>query len=483
MRLHGLMVRGLALLAVLSVTAACEDLTSLNENPNAPEDVGASFLLPNAIQTGVEQTHGGWMMLSHTAIWPQHLVQLQYPDEETGLVRPGNMDGFWNTMYAVPLADIQMVIQKGIETNTPNHEAVGVIWRAWLFHQVTDLWGDVPYSEALQGATNTTPKYDPQRDIYIGLINDLKRAVGLISASGGSFGAGDILYGNDMQRWRRFANSLRMRLAMRLVNKDAALARTEFIAAYEAGGFQSQADNAVVRWPGAPYENPLYENWLGRDDHGVSGALIDTLKSLNDPRLELYAEPATLDGVYRGWYNGYNKTAQALNHYSRIGSFWRRDGAATPSVIMSYAEVLFLQAEAAQRGWITASAATLYANAIRASMNLYDAYGNPEGSPTDAEIEAYLLQPAVAYNPTIGLRQIHLQMWLALYLHGGEAWAHWRRTGVPTLTKGPDMSTSRIPVRLSYPGAEQSFNFANMLEAEARQGGGRDLVTPMWWMP
>jgi hypothetical protein len=486
MRIHSRMVRGVALIGVLSVSAGCGDLTSLNENPNAPEDVGAEFLLPNAIRFGVELTHGGVLMLSHSAIWPGHVVQIQYPDEETGLVRPDRMDGNWNALYAGPLADINLVARKGQETSTPNHEAVGLIWRAWLFHQVTDMWGDIPYSEALQGRTNTTPKYDAQRDIYIGILADLKRAVGLLSASGGSFGAGDILYANDIQRWRRFANSLRMRLAMRMVNDAANVARDEFIAAYNAGGFQSEADNAVLRWPGAPYENPVYEDRRvnGRDDHGIAGALVDTLKSLNDPRLELYAEPATFDGVYRGWYNGYNKTAAALNHYSRIGNYWRGPSAgATPSMVMSWAEVLFLQAEAAQRGWITASAASLYQQAIRASMNLYDSYGNPSGSPTDAEIEAYLAQPAVAYVAATGLRQIHLQLWIALYLHGSEAWSHWRRTGVPTLTPGPDLTVSRIPVRFSYPGAEQSFNLANLLEAEARQGGGRDLITPVWWMP
>jgi hypothetical protein len=485
MRSHRKLIRVVTLAAALSFTAACDDLTSLNNNPNAPDDVSPEFLLPNAIRAGVELTHGGAAMLSHWAIWPQHVVELQYPDEETGLVRPDRMDAYWNHMYSVPLADVQVVVQKGNETNTPNQEAVGLIWRAWLFHQVTDLWGDVPFRDALQGRGNTTPKYDAQRDIYFGLLEDLTKAAGMLTPSGGSFGSGDVLYNNDVERWRRFANSLRMRLAMRLVNDEAARAREEFVAAYNAGGFQGQADNAVLRWPGPPYENPVYENRRteGRDDHGISGALVDTLKSLNDPRLDLYAEPAALDGAFRGWYNGHARTAEALNHYSRIGTFWRGPTAGgTPSVIMSYAELLFLQAEAAQRGWIGASAAELYHDGIRASMNLYDSYGNPAGSPTDAEIEAYLAQPGVAYNAATGLRQIHLQTWIALYLHGTEAWSHWRRTGVPNLTKGPDMGTSRIPVRLPYPGGEQSFNRANLEEAVARQNGGRDLITPMWWM-
>jgi hypothetical protein len=480
------LARSLALLGLIWSTGACDDLTGLNENPNAPENVSAEFLLPNAIRAGVELTHGSVLMLSHTAIWPQQVVQIQYADEEIGIVRADRMDANWNAFYAGPLADANAIVEKGRETNTPNHEAVGVIWRAWLFHQVTDMWGDVPYTEALQGRANTTPAYDAQQDIYAGLLDELATAAGMLSPSGGSFGTGDILYGNDIDKWRRFANSLRMRLAMRMVNSAPALAQSEFVAAFNAGGFQSQADNAVVRWPGAPYENPVYEDRRvnGRDDHGISGTLVDTLASLGDPRLQLYADPADSDGAYRGHYNNYEDPPEALNHYSRISSFWRGPGAAaTPSVIMSYAEVLLLQAEAAQRGWIAGSAATLYQDGIRASMNLYDAYGNPANSPTDAEITAYLLNPRIVYNPATGLRQIHLQQWIALYLHGQEAWSHWRRTGIPELTAGPDLTVARIPVRLSYPGAEQSFNLANLMEAVGRQGGGQDLVTPMWWMP
>jgi hypothetical protein len=470
------------LLGLVLALTACDDLTSLNENRNAPEDVGPEFLLPQALRSGVETSHGATMMLSHTAIWPQHAVQIQYPDEETGLVRPGTMDAFWNTYYVGPLADAQAIIEKGREGERPNQEAVGLIWRAWLFHQVTDLWGDIPYTEALSGRTNTRPVYDAQQQVYAGIIADLATAVGKISATGGSFGSGDILYGNNMDRWRRFANSLRMRLAMRMAERNPTGARDAFLAAYNAGGFQSNADNAALRWPGAPYENPLYQNYLGRDDHGISGTLVDSLSSLGDPRLGLYAEPAAHDGAYRGHYNGHDDPPLPLSHYSRIGSFWRGDGAATPSMIMSHGEVLLLQAEAAQRGWIPASAATLYADGIRAYMTQY-AGQSPPGLPTSAEINAYLANPRIAYNPATGLAQIHLQQWLGLFMTGSEAWSYWRRTGVPALTPGPDLTVSRIPVRFPYPAGEQSFNSTNLTAAVTRQGGGRDLVTRLWWMP
>ncbi|MGH7462011.1 MAG: SusD/RagB family nutrient-binding outer membrane lipoprotein, partial [Longimicrobiales bacterium] len=231
---------GLAAGAIL-MTACVEDLTDVNQNPNAPTDVGPEFLLPQSIQVAVEQSFGsGLGMLSHTMIWPQQGVEIQYPDEEQGNVRPSSMQDYWDTYYSQSLQDIRTVIKKGRAANKPNVEAVGMIWETWLFHQLTDLFGDIPYSQALKGDEGTSaPAYDTQQQVYAGMIQTLKDAVAKLDANGAGVGNGDILYGNDFTKWRRFANSLRMRLAMRLSQVDANLARTEFIAANTAGGFLS----------------------------------------------------------------------------------------------------------------------------------------------------------------------------------------------------------------------------------------------------
>ncbi len=459
---------------------ACGSLTEVNENPNAPSDVPAALLLPNAIRLAVEDVYGASQYFSHTGIWPQHIVQIQYPDEEEGQIRPARMESYWTDFYADELMDIQTVLDKGVESGDANVEAVGRIWKTWIFHIVTDMWGDVPYSEAHGGAENTTPAYDRQADIYAGMLADLTTAAGMLQTPDASdFGGGDLIYGSNFEAWRLFANSLRMRLAMRLSEVDAGTARTEFAAAYAAGGFQSNADNAMLNWPGSPYENPFYENRViqARDDHGISATLLDTLVSLADPRLYLYAEPAATDGEYRGHHNGMTTIplGTGLDDFSRIGDFWRFDGAATPTMIMSYAEVLFLQAEAAWRGWTAGAPATLYSEAIRANMNQYGSVG-----PSDTEIDDYLAQPVVAYDGT--LEQILLQKWIALYMNGPEAWSDSRRTDLPAMVAGPDLILSRIPVRLMYPDTEQSLNLANLNAALAQQGmTGIDLVTPVWW--
>ncbi|UCC81565.1 MAG: SusD/RagB family nutrient-binding outer membrane lipoprotein [Gemmatimonadota bacterium] len=486
---------------VWAVSACDEGLTDVNQNPNQPTDVDASLLLPNAIRQGVENYFGAGQFLSHTNIWPQHGVELQYPDEEIGNVRSDRMDIYWENYYAYPLMDMQTVINKGVEdedecaagdtecvANARNVQAVGMIWKAWLFHIVTDYWGDVPYSEALgqvdgDGNLIRAPAYDSQEAVYAGMLADLTTAANMLLDPGPTdFGGGDLLYGNDFEAWRLFANSLRMRLAMRLSEVDPTTAEAEFAAAYAAGGFESNADNAMLYWPGAPYENPLYEDRVvnARDDHGISETMVDTLVSLNDPRLFYYAEPALNDGQYRGHQNGWLTLPPGMNlgDYSRIGDFWRFDGSATPSMIMSYSEVLFLQAEAAWRGWIAGVSGDLYTEAIRANMNQYDAQGV---GPTDTEINDYLAQARVLPDGT--LEQILLQKWISLYMNGAEAWADNRRTDVPALAMGPDLIISRIPVRMEYPADEQSYNLDRLNEALARQGmaSGVDLVTPVWW--
>lgn len=477
MKIYEGIVRTGLMAGLMLSAAACDDgLTEANTNPNSPQDVAANLLLPQAIRVAVEQNFGSGEMLTHTAIWPQHAAEIQYPSEEIGQVRPQRMQAYWDVYYAGPLKDIQLVINKGRDAGAPDVEGVGLIWKSWIFHIVTDLWGDVPYTEALQGDSGmATPAYDAQSDIYAGVLQVLEDAAVMLESGGEGFGAGDILYGNDFDKWIRFANSLRMRLAMRLSEVDEATARAEFEAAYNAPHFESNADNAMLPWPGSPYRNPLFENWQGRDDHGISATMVDTLKSLADPRLELYAEPAPHDEEYRGLENGHRNPPLSIAWYSRVGDYWRADGAATPTAILTYSEVKFLEAEAAARGWIAGDPAALYEAAIRANLEQYVGAAN---APTADEIDAYLAQASVAYT---GIDQIHLQKWISLFMNGSEAWSDWRRTGVPHLAMGPDLTLSRIPVRFTYPDLEQSLNKANWEAAVQRQGGSVGFITPVWW--
>ena len=461
---------------VLAATlGACGDgLTDLNVNPNEPVSVGAEFLLPSAIVSGAERLHGSSLNMDMVGLWVQHYAEHRYTQEDRFEITDGAVSGHWTSLYAGSLRNLYEVVEKGKETDRANVVAVGTILETWLFQAVTDLWGDAGYAQALLGRDSPpdmTVTYDTQETIYDGLLANLEAATAMISPSGPRITQGDLLYGGDMDRWRKFANSLRLRLAIRLSEVDPATAASVFASAMSAGVFTSSADDAKVRFVDNGVDvHPIFGYERNRDDHSISATLVDTLKALNDPRLPIYARPNQA-GEYVGTKNG-DQTDPPLTQVSRIGTYF--SSAATPAVIMSYAEVLFLRAEAAERGWAPGDAADLYRQAITAAMSQL-------GVPA-ADISAYLVQSRIQYKGgQAGLDQIWLQKWVALFGNGPEAYAEWRRTGIPRLQAGPDaLNGGVIPVRLPYPDRERSLNREAVEAAVARQNGAT-LSTPVWW--
>ncbi|HYH79368.1 MAG TPA: SusD/RagB family nutrient-binding outer membrane lipoprotein, partial [Longimicrobium sp.] len=364
-------------LALALAAGACEgDLTDLNVDPNNPPFVSATSLIPQAQQSAVNRALGSNFNLTMFGLWSQSWAKIQYIDEDWYELRSTTLDTHWAGFYAESLQDMQRIVDQGDSLNRPNWTAIGTILQQWTFQVITDTWGDVPYSEALQGAANARPKYDTQKDIYYGMLAKLTAASAMIQPAGFTFGSEDEIYGGSPAAWRKFSNSLRLRMAMRISNVDPAKARTEFLAALApgAGGvFTSNADNAQLHYSGAiPSDNPIYAVFHegGRYDQVISATMVDSLKRNNDPRLFVYADPAPNGcadgGDYCGYMNG-TETAEDFDALSPIGSAFRNDPTA-PSVLMTWAEVLFLRAEAAARGWTAESAATLYAQGIRASM-------------------------------------------------------------------------------------------------------------------
>ncbi|HEV2150165.1 MAG TPA: SusD/RagB family nutrient-binding outer membrane lipoprotein [Longimicrobiaceae bacterium] len=465
-------LRGAAVVGCAAVLGGCDaGLTELNVNPNEPVDVGAEYLFPNAVEAAVSRALGASLSMDMTALWVQHLAESRYSEEDRYEVTDSRVEAHWTGFYSGPLQDFQEVIERGQKTGRPNVAAMGEVMQSWTFQVVTDLWGDAGFSEALRGrdaSAGLTVRYDPQQQIYQGLLADLKAASAAIQPGAPALGNADLIYGGNAARWRLFANSLRLRVAMRMSDADPARARTEFAAALSDGVFGSNADNAMLRYvDNGVNVNPIFAYDRSRPvDHNISATLVNRLKGLSDPRLPVYADK-NKGGNYRGMPNG-SMEAISLDSLSRIGVAFR--SANSPLVLMSYAEVLFLQAEAAQRGWTAGDAAALYRQAITASMLQH---GIPQ-----AQISAYLAQPSVAYA---GLPSIGMQKWIALYGNGPEAYAEWRRLGHPALTAGPDaLNDGKIPVRLPYPGLEGSLNKANLQEAISRQGGA-GLNDRVWW--
>ncbi len=475
---------GLIMVVGLGVAGCTEDFTGINTNPNAPTDVGVQYLLPAGIVGGVTSLLGTGFDRGTASVWVQHYARLQYGSIDRYEIDGSFSDGLWASLYTGALVDFDAVVQKAAERGQANQEAVGRILRAWMFHNMVDLWGDIPYTEALGGlaAGNITPRYDDAQSIYGGLLAELAAASAQIDVASGLFpdifrgtvGNPDLIYEGDMGKWRRFANSLRLRMAMRVQNAS------EAAGAIAEGVFASVDDEAKLAWLGSPpNENPMAPAFIARPgDFRISAAMVDALLAHNDPRLPIYADPARETGEFRGMPNGMNDShGIEFEQVSRVGKWFLRP--TTPTWIQSYAEVALLQAEAAVRGFSGGDAAALYEAGIRASMETY-------GIASD-DIDAYLAQPmvALASDTDAQLGQIAQQMWFALYDQGPEAWAYFRRVGHPYLTAGPDnVNNDLIPVRLPYPQSEESVNNANLTAAQSAQGlGSEPWNTRLFWDP
>jgi hypothetical protein len=471
-------------LALALGAAACDNgLTELNVDPNNPPYVAAPAILPEAEQAAVNRALGSNYNLTMLGLWSQSFSKIQYIDEDKYRLRSTTIDAHWAGFYGDALEDFQKIIEQGDSLAHPNWTAIGTIMQQWTFQIVTDTWGDVPYSEALLGPANTTPKYDPQKDIYYGMMAKLTTASSIIQPGGVSFGGEDAIYTGDMVAWRKFSNSLRLRMAMRISNVDPTKAKAEVLAALAAPGgvFTSNADNAALHYSGSvPSDNPIYAVFHEgqRYDQVISKTVVDSLTRLNDPRLAVYADPAPNGcaggGVYCGYPNG-TVTASDFAALSPIGAAFKENPAA-PSSMMTLSEVLFLKAEAAAKGWIAGDPADYYRQGIRASMEQYGI--------SNAAITAYLAQPSVAYQ---GLRSIYMQKWIALFGNGPEQFASWRRETVnggqhaPFLTPAPNGTPSVMPYRVFYPASEQSTNSDNWTAAVAANGGGTLNDKRVWW--
>jgi hypothetical protein len=512
MRIHTLTHAATGLALALAVSACDQGLTGLNENPNGPTDVPPEFVFPQGVTAAVGRARGTGMDLYFTSLWAQHYGEIQYPDNDAYNLRPTSIDTWWSDFYSGGLQDFTVAAAKGMELDRPNLVAPPEIMKQWTFGLMTALWGDIPYSQANLGAANVTPAYDTQEAIFDGMFTALDAAHDMIvsddAENGRTYEEADPLYQGDMEKWQKFANSLRLRYAFWIANADATRAQAELGAALaEASGvFESNDDNAVLVWPGDGInESPLYANMVTglRDDNRVSRTLINILQDdandptvgtkdpndFQDPRLAIFAQlpeddegNPTLD-YYVGVQNGLDAAAalaQGLQFTSKIGEVFVQADA--PTYLMKYAEVEFILAEFARRGWGGMGAAdmlTHYQNGIRASMELY-------GVP-DAEITTYLAHPSVALGTGTGFsgidtdaEKIALQHWIALYGQGIEAYTLYRLTGVPDLQAGPAAIIPTVPRRLTYPLAEQSFNNTN-LQAAINAQGGDDLENDLWF--
>jgi hypothetical protein len=532
MKINRILLAGAGSAAVVLATACNTDkLTTVNNNPNSPTDAPSTALFTNAARNAAGRWEDG-VGGTRYAFMSQHFAEVQYPDDDAYTrLRASATSGLFNSSYNVELQDLELVRRRGVAANDPSTWGPAQVLQLWEFGILTDVFGDIPYTQAFKADSGIlSPKYDMQKDIYADMFAKLAAAsTALGGTTSNALGDADPIYAGVASKWRKFANSLRARHALRLVNVDAATANTQLAAAFaDPGGLiLTNADNAKLTWPGdGIYDNPWANNFKTRDDHRPSTRLVGYLRSLNDPRTPIYAMPATtvipelMDTTKVKKTNGADTilvTNKTLNYCpgggttcyvgldnaltqakasplvpntSRPGAIFYPgatsygtfggNGGKFPSYMMTAAEVEFIRAEAAERslgGLTPAQAAGFYDAGIRRSMEMW-------GVAT-TDIDAYILQPSVAYasgaTQVERLRRIAVQKWLALYTDPIQAWSEVRRTCAPAEVKpGPNASENILPRRFYYSTTDRAVNGANLAEAVARQGTD-NFRTRIYW--
>ena len=461
----------------ISVLSACtKDFEEINTDPNTPVTVTPDLLLasvtsdtPNAlVQIGWNQGNIVMQLAAKNNFVDHDIYQW---DTARG----------WSAFYTI-LSEVEEIIlvSRAAETKNTSYEAVGLVMKSLIFANLTDMYNAIPYSEAFKGNSkgNFAPKYDNQETVYKGILADLASAVQLLEKNQPMRG-GDLIYGGDLTKWKKLANSLQLRYLLRTSKRNDVVEQMQRIVASNQL-FESNEDNAVLTFQG----NSNIDSWFlsthrigSFDEFSLTHTVYDYMNPKDDPRLAIWYDEHPDSGTFGPMPNGLNqdnaRTFDSNNNVSRfdLNRFWRST-TEVEAPLMKYAELQFILAEAHHRGFITlGNVETYYLNGISATLAYW-------GVSQD-QIDNYLSKEGVAYNGS--LEQIMEQKRLANFLVGMESWFDYRRTGLPRITPGPDnVNNDQVPVRYLYPDSEQSLNEANYDAATALIGGDT-INSKGWW--
>jgi hypothetical protein len=456
----------------VSITA-CDDALDVNVDPNNPETSTPQLTLPVAqvsIATVLESHYNilGSMLAQY---WTTGPTAAQYDFIDKYNIRTTDFDNTWIFVYTTVLSDLEFVRRYGVENDMPNYSAIAQLLQAYTFQIMVDLYDKIPYSEALQGKEDiVSPKFDEGPEVYNDLIVKIDEALAMIDESSAAIvpGDDDLIYGGRMPLWRKFGNTLKLKIFTR-----QAFARPDVA---EAGIKALYAENAKFLLPGEDAritfssnvhnENPLWQemNQTTFETLVASSTVIDRMITAADPRMAVVFEPSAVSEEFVGLEQGIGTRDGGLfddyAHPSQENVIYSE----APAYLMTGYESLFMQAEAAQRTWSGQDAATLYNQAVIASCDLWGVDGTSlvaDGGPYE-------------YDGT--LDAIYYQKWLSFNGEQGlEGWLEWRRTGVPALPLSQQGTPlpNQFPLRLIWPITERSAN-PNVPTITS-------VDTPVWW--
>ena len=458
--------------ALLVITSCDKDFEEINQDPNNPTTVPSHLLIPTVVtevQGSMNSTFVGGDM---GACWAQQFAKVQYNDEARYIPRLGSIGGTWTNVYSDAISNAVAMYNLAEEEGNNNMMGVALVLQAHSYGLLTDLFGDIPYSEAMStGDGIFAPAYDSQQAVYNGVLELCTKAMALLGTGGDINSTSDIVYHGNAASWKKFAASLKFRSLMRISGKTNVSADLQ--ALVNSGQLFSSIDEEakLVYLTATADANPLYQTVVDgtRGEWKVNSEIVDRMLATNDPRLPQYAQ-LNDGGIYRGKPSGYADVPNNDYNYtnvSAIGEFYLRPEA--PGYFVSYPELLFLMAEAAHKGYISGDAEMYFKNGIAASFEANEVADN-------GYIDALTLQ-----SGENGLMQIGTELWKAIYAQGLEAWTEQRRTGYPVLSPAAEGAINEIPSRYVYPTVEASINGENYDAAVASQGAD-ELTTSIWWM-
>jgi hypothetical protein len=510
MKLKKLFISGLVLLGFMF--QGCEKgFDNLNTNRVDPVSLDPQFVMNKGIIDATYRDNFATLQLLCYDFGIVQQIITPFGSSLSGgnynIFNPSNTTPIWVNFYQSVLKQVVYVIDKTkadqSKTNLYNEAR---IWKCYAFMILTDTYGDIPYNEAAKGFLEgiSKPKYEKQELIYKDILKELDEASAALDASKPT-SVGDILYGGNIVRWKRFGYSLLLRAAMRLTRIDPATAQTYVKKAVAGGLMQSNADNSVMR------HTSLYQNWIAvhltareKANFYLAKPFVDFLKNNNDPRLQSIAvrhvgaksgadqaaprtttDPAVQIGMPMGYDDVSIKNTFAtfgtasLYDYSQVNltTILKTDA---PEYHLTYGQTQLLLAEAIFRGWTTGDADATYKSGIRAHMLQMAEYDTRAAITTD-RIQAYLDGNTLQAGKQ--LEQINNQYWVASFINGSETFANFRRSGFPALTKNPYPGSEikgNFINRLPYPDSETITNQENLNSAIKNQGPN-DLNSKVWW--
>ncbi|MEX0771664.1 MAG: SusD/RagB family nutrient-binding outer membrane lipoprotein [Balneolales bacterium] len=477
---------------LISLQSCTDHFEELNTNPSSVSSdvVNPGFLFTQSQREAVYDIPGEGSL--------KYFSGIEYS--------PSSGNIFYDSGYSYPYYTDELIaisdmirLTDGDEVDL-NRNAMGRIWKAWLFQNITDRFGDIPYFEAVldQNETVSHPAYDSQREIYVDLMAQLKQAAEDLEVSDDrtTLGSQDLMYGGDVDSWIKFANSLRLRYALRVRFADADLAQEQIDDVIDEPMIENNDENALIMTKGeeTPHtsnRHPMFNTWFNGPGNPASCAhpVVSNMQAagsphgdldIDDPRLSIYCDPARTDGGYRGRTinpaDGYDWYLQNRN-VSLVGERFTEQSA-QPIVVIDYAEVQFNIAEARLAGMANGDPQSAYQEGIRASMEFYEV--------EEPEISDFLNSTAgtLSGSDEDQLRMISTQRYISLFQQTQEAWTEWRRTGYPIQyveETQPGHTSGEVPRRFTYPDVELSANQESVQQAIANLDGGDDLMSRIWW--